>query len=251
MRKRTGVSNQAGRTYREGASHYDAAVRRFDLFRFFGFDIPAWRKEAVEALQLERGATVVDMGCGTGLNFPLIQASIGPEGRLLGVDLSQAMVDQAQRRVAAHRWQNVELTVGDAARFTYPARLDGVLSTFALILVPECRQAVCNASQALAPGGHLVVLDMAWPAAWPGWFRHVLFFLRSYGVTDEVLGRQPWKTIWRTMEQSLVDTTRKSFWMGGFYLATGTRAASPASHPQNGHVPAKEPDPVPNSHGDV
>jgi ubiquinone/menaquinone biosynthesis C-methylase UbiE len=230
VRRRSRDTKQVGRTYRQGAPRYDSTVRIFDFFRPFGFDIPAWREEAIRALELERGDTVVDVGCGTGLNFPLLQASIGPEGKLLGIDLSDAMLDQAQGRVAANGWRNVELVTGDAAQFTFPPSVDGILPTFALILVPECGQIVRNACQALGHGGHLVVLDMAWPAGWPGWFRHMLFFLRSYGVTDRVLRRRPWDTIWRTMEETLVDTSRKTFFMGAFYLATGTRATNQALH---------------------
>jgi ubiquinone/menaquinone biosynthesis C-methylase UbiE len=228
MKKPSRGNSEVGRTYHKGASRYDSAVRLFDLFRPFGFDIPGWRQEAIRALKLEPGDVVIDVGCGTGLNFAFLQAIIGPEGRLLGIDLSEAMLDQAQRRVAENGWRNVELLAGDAAQFSFPPGVDGVLSTFALTLVPECGRVVRNACQALGPGGRLVVLDMAWPAAWPRWFRHLLFFLRSYGVTDEVLRRRPWQTVWGTMEESLVDTTRKGFFMGGFYLAAGTRATNQA-----------------------
>jgi ubiquinone/menaquinone biosynthesis C-methylase UbiE len=223
---RSKSDDEVGRTYRRGARRYESAVRLFDLFRPFGFDIPAWREEAVRALDLKPGDTVVDVGCGTGLNFPLLQEAIGPEGRIIGVDLSAAMLDQARGRVAGSGWHNVELVCGDAAQFVFPPGADGVLSTFALILIPECGQVVHNACQAMGPGRSLVVLDMAWPASWPRWFRHVLFFLRSYGVTDEVLQRRPWEIIWKTMQQNLVDTARKSFFMGGFYLAAGTQATN-------------------------
>ncbi len=229
MSHRSRRDDEVGRTYRKGARRYESAVRLFDLFRPIGFDIPAWREEAVRALQLKRGDTVVDIGCGTGLNFPLLQETIGTQGQIIGVDLSAAMLEQARGRVAGSGWHNVELVCGDAAQFDFPRGVAGVLSTFALILVPECGQVVRNACQALVPGGRLVVLDMAWPAAWPGWFRHLLFFLRSYGVTDEVLRRRPWETIWKAVEESLVDTTRKVFFMGGFYLAAGTRGTNQAA----------------------
>jgi ubiquinone/menaquinone biosynthesis C-methylase UbiE len=75
--------NEVGGTYRKGARRYDSAVRLFDLFRPFGLDLPAGREEAVRALDLERGDTVVDVGCGTGLNFPFLQEAIGPEGRIV------------------------------------------------------------------------------------------------------------------------------------------------------------------------
>jgi demethylmenaquinone methyltransferase/2-methoxy-6-polyprenyl-1,4-benzoquinol methylase len=55
-----------------------------------------WRKEAVRTLNLKRGDRVVDIGCGTGLNFALLQEAVGPEGKIIGVDLTDAMLDQAR-----------------------------------------------------------------------------------------------------------------------------------------------------------
>jgi demethylmenaquinone methyltransferase/2-methoxy-6-polyprenyl-1,4-benzoquinol methylase len=221
MSRTTNDTEETIHTYRKRSLRYDFTVRLFNLFGVFGFNILAWRREAIQALDLKRGDTVVDIGCGTGLNFPLLQEAIGPEGQIIGVDLSDAMLDRARRRAAENDWENVELVCADAAQYEFPVNLGGVLSTFALVLVPECGQVVSNGCNALAPGRRLVVLDMAWPAGWPLWWRHVLFFLRSYGVTGEVLKGRPWETVWETMEQCLADVTRKTFWMGFFYLATG------------------------------
>jgi ubiquinone/menaquinone biosynthesis C-methylase UbiE len=223
MSRTTDSKEEVTHVYRERSSRYDFTVNLFNLFASFGFNIPAWRRQAIRALGLKRGDTVVDVGCGTGLNFSLLQDAIGPEGKIVGVDLSDAMLDQARRRADENDWQNVELVCADAAQFEFPVNLGGVLSTFALVLVPECGQVVSNACHALAPGRCFSVLDMAWPVGWPLWWRHVLFFLRSYGVTGEVLGRRPWETVWKTMDECLVDVTREKLWMGFFYLATGAR----------------------------
>ncbi len=209
--------------YRKRAGRYDRAVTFFDLFRPFGFDIPAWRREAVRALDLKPGDTVVEIGCGTGLNFPLLQEAVTPEGKIIGVELSEAMLSQARQRVADNGWKNVELVHTDAAWFEFPANVGGILSTFVLILIPECGQIVSRGCEALAPGRRWAVLDMAWPRSFPLWWRHMLFFLKSYGVTEETLKRRPWDIVWETLQQQLVDVTRRSYWMGFFYLATGRR----------------------------
>jgi len=57
------------------------------------------RRQAIQLLRLAPGSTVVDVACGTGLNFPLIQQRIGPSGRLIGVDLTAAMLRRANARV--------------------------------------------------------------------------------------------------------------------------------------------------------
>jgi ubiquinone/menaquinone biosynthesis C-methylase UbiE len=100
--------------YRKRAKRYDFTA---NLYYLIGLREWAYRKQAVEALNLQRGDTVVEIGCGTGLNFSLLRQAIGPEGRIIGVDLTAAMLDQARQRVAENGWSNVELVQSDAALF--------------------------------------------------------------------------------------------------------------------------------------
>ncbi len=200
---------------------YRQRAKSYDTSGISG--LKPWRKEAVRTLNLNHGDLVVDVGCGTGLNFALLQEAVGPEGKIIGVDLTDAMLDQARQRVSEHGWTNVELVQSDAAQYTFPERVDGIISVFALSFIPDSAQVIQNGSKALSPGQKWVVLDMAWPDGWPLWLRHGLFFLSSWGITGAVIQRRPWKTVWQTMEQHLIDVQRKSFWMGFFYLASGTR----------------------------
>lgn len=198
--------------YRQRAKGYDASG--------IG-SLKTWRQEAVKLLNLERGDLVVDIGCGTGLNFALVQEAIGETGRIIGVDLTDAMLDRARQRVAEHGWKNVELVQSDATHYEFPTQVDGIISTFALTFVPDGERVIQNGCRALAPGRQWVVLDMAWPTRWPLWWRYLLFFLSFYGITAEVVQRRPWQMIWRTMEQHLINVARKQFWMGFFYLVSG------------------------------
>jgi demethylmenaquinone methyltransferase/2-methoxy-6-polyprenyl-1,4-benzoquinol methylase len=212
-------------SYRKRSARYDDTVNVFNLFRSFGFDIPTWWVQAVEALGLKTGDQVVDIGCGTGLNFPILQEAIGPDGHIIGVDLSDAMLEKAQQQVHGNSWQNVELVCADAARYEFPPNVDGILSTFALTLVPQCRRAVENGCRALRPGGRFSVLDMAWPDGWSFHWRHMVFFLRSYGVTRGTLERRAWESVWKTMDENLTNVTLIRFWFDFMYLASGKRDA--------------------------
>src|SRR3954470_23718469 len=89
-------------TYRKKAKHYDFTSR---LYPAPGYPQRAQRLRAVRALGLRPGDTVVDIACGTGLNFPLIEEAIGPEGRIVGVDLTDAMLSRAEDRIAANGWR--------------------------------------------------------------------------------------------------------------------------------------------------
>lgn len=210
-------------------NEHDAQIA--DIYRNLakGYDksgiaaLEPWRKEAVKRLNLRPGDQVVDIGCGTGLNFALLQEAVGETGKIIGVDLTDAMLAQARLRVERSGWKNVELVQCDAAHYEFPAQVDGILSAFALTFIPEAQQVIQNGCQALAPGRQWVVLDMAWPHRWPWWLHSLLFFLHlpSYGITRDVIRRHPWQTIWRTMEQHLAEVERHLFWMGFFYLAWG------------------------------
>src|SRR5207249_3037114 len=72
----------ARRKYEQLAPAYDRLVRL----------TARMRRLAVERLELRQGDDVLDVGCGTGLSFPLIEERIGAEGRLIAVDLSPDML---------------------------------------------------------------------------------------------------------------------------------------------------------------
>ena len=110
--------------YRHGARAYDVVSMEPVVYR-------PGRRAAIDALDLTRGARVLDVGCGTGLNFPEVSAAVGPTGRLVGVDASSAMLQQARGRVGRHGWSNVTLVEGDAAQ------LDTLVSDeFDAVLLP-------------------------------------------------------------------------------------------------------------------
>ena len=176
----------------------------------------------MERLLLQPGDTVVEIGCGTGLNFALIQEKIGPEGRIVGVDLSPEMLAQAAGRVRRMGWTNVELVEAAAADYSFPKNVGAILSTFALTLEPEFDAVIERGAQALAPGRRWVILDLRLPK---GWLRHLapLFVLlvRPFAVSLELTKRHPWESIGR----HLVDTTYEEGYFGMVYIASGSSAA--------------------------
>src|SRR5437763_8856452 len=132
-------------TYRKKARRYDIASQLY-------FAQWAHRRRAVQALGLRPGDSVVEIACGTGLNFPLIEQEIGPEGRIVGVDLTDAMLAQAEHRIESNGWSNVSLVQADAAEFEYPTGVNAILATYAHSLLPECGQVIAHGAAALSPG---------------------------------------------------------------------------------------------------
>lgn len=204
--------------YQKRARHYDFTA---NLYYLIGFREWAYRRRAVEALGLHRGATVVEIGCGTGLNFSLLKDAIGPAGTIIGVDLTPAMLDQARARAHARGWTNVQLIQGDAAAYPFPPGIDGILSTFALTLVPAYDQVIKHGAVALRPGSRFVVLDLKAPEKWPPWLIHLgVFLTRPFGVTMDLTHRHPWEV----MQRYLDHITITELYCGGAYIAVGEAA---------------------------
>ncbi|MDH3475803.1 MAG: methyltransferase domain-containing protein [Rhodospirillales bacterium] len=201
--------------YQRRARHYDFAAK---LYYLIGFREQAYRKMAIEALQLRRGDRVVDIGCGTGLNFAILQDKVGPKGRIIGVDLSPAMLAEARRRVTGHGWSNVELVESAAAAYLFPREIDGILSTLALTLEPDYDAVIARGAEALRPGDRWVVLDIKLPF---NWLRHlapyVIFLVRPFAVSLALAERHPWVA----MERHLENTTLTELYFGFAYIASG------------------------------
>jgi demethylmenaquinone methyltransferase/2-methoxy-6-polyprenyl-1,4-benzoquinol methylase len=208
--------------YRRRAGSYDWATQ---LYRLVGFPLERFRDRAVDALCLRPGDTVVEIGCGTGANFSRIVDRIGPSGRLIGVDLTDAMLERARARVKRAGWSNVELVQSDAGDVELPEGVDGILSTLALTLVPRYEDVIARGARAVAPGGRWVIADLKEPEGVPPWLLQVgLRLAKPYGVTLELGQRHPWETLRR----ELPDTRVEELFFGVAYVATGRRAAARA-----------------------
>lgn len=127
--------------YRRAAPGYDRHMRRFDR----------WRRLAVERLELEPGDAVIDVACGTGLNFRLLQDRIGENGRLIGIDLSPDMLAHARERVAAHGWKNITLIKAAVEDANFDSGADVALFSFTHDVL-QSPAAVANVVSHLKPG---------------------------------------------------------------------------------------------------
>ena len=201
-------------TYRRKAKHYNVTSR---LYPAPGYPQQTFRVRAVRSLNLGPGDTVVDIACGTGQNFPLIEQLIGSEGRIVGVDLTDAMLAQAQRRIERSGWRNVSLVQADASAFEFPPEVDAILSTYALSHVPDCGEVIAHGAAALREGGRLVVLDLKAPDRTPRWAT------RPFASIDRWLERRPWEAIRAAMEAELEDLSWSELLLGTAFLGVASR----------------------------
>ena len=219
-------------TYRKKAKHYDITSR---LYPAPGYPQRAQRLRAVQALGLRAGDSVIDIACGTGLNFPLIEEVIGPDGRIVGVDLTDAMLARAQHRIETNGWSNISLVQADAADFDFPTEVDAILSTYALSQVPECGDVIAHGAAALSRGGRWVVLDLKVPDDAPRWLAQFgIALVRPFGSIDEWIARRPWEVIRAAMRDTLADLSWNELFFGTAFLAAGSRGSRTVDEPPAG-----------------
>lgn len=159
-----------GRRYR-GQRLYDRWAAYEGAYRLVDAATRPIRRQAVEALKLPEGATVLDLGCGPGGSFDLLASAVGGDGRALGVDYSEGMTERAHGAAADHGARVLRADAGGL-----PLRsgsVDGVLASLALSAMPEPRAAVEEVRRVLGDGGRLAVVDgrlpdsvLARPLAW-------------------------------------------------------------------------------------
>lgn len=125
-----------------------------------GFLVTPHRREAVRALHAQQGDYILDLACGTGINFRAVLKRLGTDGRLLGIDYSTGMLEQARRRVMQAHWGNAILFLSDAARLPFADNsFDRVICSYALRVIPPYRQALDEVVRILKSNGVFVVLD--------------------------------------------------------------------------------------------
>jgi ubiquinone/menaquinone biosynthesis C-methylase UbiE len=140
----------------KAAATYDAAADHFD-------DEPLsfWERvgrRTVARLGLRAGDRVLDVGCGTGASALPAAQIVGPDGFVLGVDLSARLIDRARTKALIRGLTNVEFGVADMTELGYPdGRFDAVVSVFSIFFVPDMAGLVRELWRMVRPGGKLAV----------------------------------------------------------------------------------------------
>lgn len=110
---------------------------------------------------LRRGERVLDLGSGGGIDCFLAAQQVGPAGHVIGLDMTQDMVDLARKNQASLGLTTVEFILGEMERMPLPdASVDVVISNCVVCLSPEKDAVFAECYRVLAPGGRLHLSDM-------------------------------------------------------------------------------------------
>jgi demethylmenaquinone methyltransferase/2-methoxy-6-polyprenyl-1,4-benzoquinol methylase len=199
-----------GRRYRHLAPLYDVSSALAG----------AVRNRAVAALGAARGDVVLDVGCGTGLNFPAILDRIGSSGQLVGVERSPDMIARAAERVRRSGWRNVTLIETDVADLDVDVTADAAL----LCLVHDVmrsRQGLERVVARLCPAGRIVAAGAKWAPWWAAPLNAAVVALNQPYVESFAGFDRPWKRL----EDLVPDLRVAPLWEygGAAYVATGQK----------------------------
>ena len=199
---------RARQQYRLRARNYDARTvysRRY-------------RERAVALLQLRPGDAVLDVACGTGVNFELIERRIGPTGRVVGVDASPDMLQVARSRVERHGYENVELIEAAIEEVELPEPCDAALFSLTHDVL-QSPAAIERVLAALRPGARVASFGAKFadgptaPVVNPLVRRIAAPFVTTFAGFDAP---------WRLLADHVPDLRVESIAFGGAYLASGT-----------------------------
>ena len=138
-----------------------AFAQYLDTIRSLGA-IETYKARSVELMGLAPGGSALDVGCGTGDDTRRLLARVGPEGRVLGVDFSAAMIEECRRRWGGEG-EALRFMVGDAHALELPsASFDAVRADRVFQHLASPRQALVELMRLTRPGGRVVLSDPDW-----------------------------------------------------------------------------------------
>ena len=199
--------------------HYLAhLIRPFPNFDFFF--IKSLRQAAVDALRLQHGNRVLDVGCGPGGTFPYLVEAVGSSGEVVGIEISPEVAINAKKRIEVRRWSNVQVIQGDARTVTLSGEFDGLV-LFAAPDVYASPQALANLFPYLKDNAPVVAFGAKLSRRRLAGALNLLFqsLMKLSFSSTPGLNHEPWCVL----ENWLVEVHVQEYFFGCMFLASGVK----------------------------
>jgi len=202
------LARQAGRqpAYYEHAQSYNRDTGAFQPYR----------RAVVDAIPLQSGQVVLDVGCGTGLCCSLLRGKVGPGGTVIGIEESPEMAAVAREHVAREGWSNVTIVQSPAEEVQLEETADAALFC-AVHDILQSPHALANVAAKLSPG--------AWVAAGGGKWATPLMVAVNSAVrllhAPYVRSFHGFDRPWRHLEEFVEDVHVREMGFGSGYVVTG------------------------------
>jgi demethylmenaquinone methyltransferase/2-methoxy-6-polyprenyl-1,4-benzoquinol methylase len=164
------------------AKMFDAISGKYDFLNHFlslGIDI-RWRRKAIRLLAPDKPRLILDVATGTG-DFAIEALKINPD-KVVGVDISEGMLEMGRRKMKAHGYESlIELKAGDSENLPFEEnKFDAVIVAFGVRNFENLEKGLAEMLRVIKPGGRAVVLEFSRPRIFPMkqfyslYFNHVL-----------------------------------------------------------------------------
>lgn len=200
-----------------------------------------WRERAADLAELEAGDSALDVCCGTGDLALELARRTGPDGRVIGSDFSERMLDLAREKVAERGTAGVRFEWGDALSLPYDeGAFDAVTVGFGVRNLADLERGVAELVRVLTPGGRLVILEITQPRRPPlsiffsVWFDRAVPLLGTLAgdrdaysyLPDSVKSFPPPEGLALIMDRAGLEGIRYTVLAGGIItIHSGTRPA--------------------------
>lgn len=223
MRKepsRPSPGQEATRTlYGWRASSYELQLAPYEFIR----------RMAVAHLRLQPGDCVLDLGCGTGMSLPLLRAAVGAAGRVVAVDLSPEMLEQARGRVQREHWTNVELQGAAVEDAVLPRQADAAFFHFTHDIL-QSPPALDHVLAHLRPGARIAATGLKWTAPGLAPWNLLVGLHMAQSVTHYEGLAAPWQPLLERGIAVELDTLM----MGTVFVARGVFVRAPVRRRRDG-----------------
>ena len=176
-----------------------------------------YRKRAISLLNLTSNSSVLEIACGIGYNFKIVQSYLKGKGHYVAIDISSNSLAIANGKVKYNNWTNMELINTSITRYNPRIKFDAILCTYALMIVPDYKKTIDKMHDLLAPNGRIAIIGMKLSKRYP--YKIFNFLLEKISISARIDYRR--EVIPYIASKFKIDHY-ESIFMDFYYILSGT-----------------------------